>query len=582
MSTHILAKPLRLLNYTLVRLPIVILRALILAPLCLWSFANWWHTARDVSHFYIDFPVWDYFATIEHYARYKAGDLTVFWTQHNEHRIVFPELIFAADLLWFRGQIVLPLVLSFSFYFGIWLTIVYALSCDSEIAVIPRYSAALLAAILLAWTGAAHPLASPILLQWTLSQFAAIVALAFLAKASRNHDPRWLVYCVTCGVIASYSSANGLTVWPLLIGLALCLRFGWRRISIILASATFSICMYFIGYRQLGPIRWQVLLSHPTYLAKFIATYASMPFAFLRSEPEFAIHVGFVSLTALTLLFLQAWRKRMLFSPTGIILLGYAAFLLLSGVMIAAGRMNLDDPTFEDAKAVRFLTMPLSYWAMLAAALVWILARVRVVGTALSVTIVIALSLLLFRMSHKSAFAAFYHSVTESYATQQWAALAVENGVVDPNPDLILYPDARLVPRLLPILRAEKLCLFAKTEPSWIGRDATSIFRVSTQPPAHGGIVASHNLETAVTVAGWTDVKNAKIVLIDESNRIVGLGEHLPAGLPKCFETLTTPLDLQWVGFVNRSYGSQIVSPYIVAADQRSLSPIPTEFKIEP
>ncbi len=561
----------------MIRLPRALFRALILAPLCLWAVANWWHALRDVSHFYIDFPVWDYFSTIEHYTRYKAGDLSVFWVQHNEHRIVFPELIFAADLLWFRGQMILPLAASAGFYFGIWLVIAYALYRDGEITVIPKCAAAFLAAILLAWTGCAYPLASPILLQWTLSQFAAILAFALLANGSA-----WLVPVMACGLVCSYSSANGLLLWPLLIGFAACLRFGWRSISILAITGSLSTAIYFIGYKQLEPIRWQVLLTHPVYLAKFMATYVSMPFAFLRPEPEFAVRVGLVSLAALALVFLRAWRTRRLFTPTGVILLGYATFLLCSGFMIAAGRMKPDDPLFEDAKAIRFLTMPLSYWAIFASALIWTLARVRMIGTALSITIAIGMSLLLFRVSHKPAFAAFYHSVSESYATQQWAALAVESGVIDANPDLILHPDVQLIPRVLPILRGEQLCLFDRPQPSWLGRDAKLIFPAPLKPSMSGGIAASQKLATAVTVAGWTNVTSAELVLIDERNRIVGLGERLPAGLPKCFENVTIPQGQQWVGFINRSYGSLSVSPYVVAADGRSLIPIPAQISIEP
>ncbi len=561
----------------------IIWGVLILAPLSFWAILNWWHTAVDVSRFYINYPVWDYFVVEDHHTRYKAADLSVFWVQHNEHRIVFPELLFAADQLWFHGQIVLPLVASFCFYFGIWLVAVYALSQDRTVSFVPRWAAALLAAILLAWLGAAYPLATPFLLQWTLNQFTAILAFSFLAKASVNSRPLWLFALLGSAIISTFSSANGLLLWPSLLLFAAYLRLGWQRISLIAASGALSSALYFVDYKSPQPVDWQPVIAHPVYFAQFIGVYLSMPFAFLKPESVFGVQVGLFSLGALAVALLWAWRNKALKSQTAIVLFGYMAFVLSSALLTAVGRMNPDDPAFQSAKAVRYLTMPLSYWAVLAAILVWVIARVPGAGTILATVFVASTSLLLFRMSHKRGFADFSNSMNESYATEQWAAMAIESGIVEPNTSLILFPDGDVLPRSIPVMRQEKLALFAKPESSWVGRDAKGIFPAQPGPPVAGGIVASKKLQNAITVAGWArdSSDHLELVLVDEDNRIIGLGKRLPAGLPQCFEDLRTPQNQQWTGFVNLAWDSRSATPYIVSPDQKTLRPLPTELKID-
>ncbi len=555
-------------------------------PLCLWAIVNWWHAGREVARFYIDSPVWDYLSTIDHYARYKAGDLRVFWVQHNEHRIVFPEAIIALDLLYFRGRILLPTLLSFALYVGIWFVMVWAFAKDRSVMSLPRYAAIFLAAILMAWTGCAASLGSPFLLQWTMNQFAAILSLVLLAKLSVSGRRFWLLLLALSGVICTYSSGNGLLLWPLLLCLAVSLRLAWRQISIIALAGALSTGLYFSGYKQLGTLNWRVVLTHPAYLTKFMAAYVSMPFAVLRAETDFGVRIGLISLVALALLLLRAWHARLLATPTGIVLFGYAAFILGSGLMIALGRMNPDDPLIEIAKAPRYLTLPLTYWGMLAIVSIWVLARTPFMGTILATGVAVGLSLLLFRMSHKPAFNSFSDSVATGYATQQWSALAVEAGILDPVPDLILHPDNRFVPRVIPLMRAEKLSLFSTPEPFWIGREVNAIFPGPLRRPASGGIIASQKLQTAVTVAGWTNERSTlfhhlELVFVDENNRIVGLGERLPAGLPKCFAKLTIPPDRQWSGFVNLTYGSHNVSSYIVTEDGHALIPMSGNFSID-
>ncbi len=549
--------------------------------MCVWAIFNWWHAGREVARFYIDLPVWDYWDTITHYARYKAADLSVLWIQHNEHRIVFPETIFAFDLLVLRGQIVLPTVLSFCFFGGVWLVMAGALAKDTEITTIPRYAAVFLAAILMAWKGCATALGIPFLMQWTMNQFFTILALWFLARLSESRRMVWLAPLCASAIVSNYSSGNGLLLWPILIGVALLVRLPWRQLGNLGLVGVFSIAVYFVGYKPLGPLNWRALPEHPIYFAKFMASYVSMPFANLQGDPSFGVHVGLVSLAALGVLLVMAARMKLLTTPTGIVMFGYFAFVLSCGLMTALGRMNPLDPYLQSPKAVRYLTVPLSYWGALAILSVWVTARyARESGTVTATILAVLLSLLLLKMSHKPRYDAWYQSsITNTFANQQWAALAVESGVLDPVPDIFLFPDIHFVPQVAPLMRSERLSLFSKPEPWWIGRDVKAVFALPLRAAQAGGIVATERLETAIAVAGWSSAGSGssghlELLLVDEDNRIVGLGEKLPAGLPERFSKLSLTPANQWTGFVNLAYHSHAVSPYAVTPDGTALIPL--------
>jgi hypothetical protein len=230
--------------------------------------------------------------------------------------------------------------------------------------------------------------------------------------------------------------------------------------------------------------------------------------------------------------------------------------------------------------------VPLSYWGTLAILSIWATARCfRLFGTLLACTLTIGLGLLLRGVSHNPGYGAWYDFVvTDSFANQQWAALAVESGILDPVPDGILYFNSRFVPAFVPLMQAERLSLFAKPKASWIGRDYREIFPGPLHAPVEGKIVRSERLETALTVAGWTNAnlsnnRYLELVLMDENNRIVGFGKRLPAGLPMRFSKLNLSRAKQWSGFVNLKLQSHLVSAYVLTEDGRDLMPLKSQMK---
>ena len=566
----------------------VLLRILILSPLCFWALAAWWHVALDVARYFVNLPVWDYYDMFYHYPRYQAADFTVLWEQHNEHRILFPELVFAFDLLVFKGKIVFPTILSFCSYLGIWIVMAWLFIKDTAVSTIPKFAAIGIAAVLFAWKGSALALGSPFLLQWTMNQLFAILALAFLTKLSETHRDKWLYASCACGFVCTYSSANGLAVWPLLIISSMLLHLPWKLLSRLLIASGLSVGLYFVGYKSLSPLNWRALADHPLYTAKFLAIFASMPFAILRAEPDFATRIGTGVLVAITILFLIAWRLRLLRTTKSVALFAYCAYIMSCACMIALGRMNPDDPLFFSAKVIRYLMLPLTLWGAFAILVIWIVSRsLRLWSPLVGTLLAVAMSLILLRMWHKPAFEMWRHSSVTAYTDPQWATVSVKSGVLDVVPDLMLFPNRSYFLQAMDLMRAEKLSIFADPEPFWIGRDLSSVFSTPPRAPAEGGLLSFERLATTVALQGWTNIRSTlyrplRLVVVDEKGRIVGLGERLAAGVPGRFDRLPMSPQKQWSAFVNLTYHSKTVSVYALSDDEKELIPLNIHFVIEP
>jgi hypothetical protein len=100
-----------------------------------WLVFNWFGTATKVLRYYNPLPVWDYWRVVEDLRGIQSFQWSVLWRQHNAHRIVFPEIVFAIDMLCLQGRQILPTVLNGGCYFGVF--VVFATVGLKEGLVIP-------------------------------------------------------------------------------------------------------------------------------------------------------------------------------------------------------------------------------------------------------------------------------------------------------------------------------------------------------------------------------------------------------------------------------------------------------------
>jgi hypothetical protein len=521
--------------------------------------------------YYSPLPNWDYWNVVQHLEAYQAFDISVLWQQHNEHRIVFPEIVFALDMLLVHGRQVLTLAISFMCYFSTWLVMSWAVFSDKSLSPTIRYTAIFLSGIVVGWHGSAAALGIPFLLQWTLTQFASVLAFALIITLRKTSRTIYLIGTLTCATVATYSSANGLLLWPLILAAGLLLSLSRRYMLTLLIAGIVNIGLYFVGFHLSRGLNLSELLSHPFYLIGFLSSYASMPFGALRTA-EFGVIVGLVNIVLFLALLAIAARIRLLASAPAIVLFGYFAFTLLSALLTAAGRMNPQDMTFTAAKASRYLTTPLMNWGALIIALIWVSQRYRWrVALSGSITLaIVALVLLLFPKLR-----VWVQGNDMIFARQQWAALSVENGLLDPVLIRYVFPDLNFVRLYLPQLRSNHLSIFFHGYGGSLGQPLTSRFSGPPMQRQPGAVTRTLLVSGGVEVLGWADgPRFRRVILVNETGRIVGLGEKLLVGFPPDLESQDTPRSLAWVGFINSSFASKSFSAYAIDHNRKGIVPI--------
>ncbi|MBV8865749.1 MAG: hypothetical protein JO210_10185, partial [Acidobacteriaceae bacterium] len=310
--------------------------AALLLALAAWAVFNWFATIHRIFDLYVMVPTWDYWRVSQYLAQIEALDPRFLWAQHNEHRIVLPDAVFALDVLLFHGRRVLPLIISFLCYAGSGVLLGYVIAQETSISREFRVAITLLASVTIGWKGCTLVLADPFLLQWTLVELAVLVSLLLLARAPGTVHWWPLAATVAAGVSATYSSGNGLLLWPVLLAAGWLLRLSRRQMAALGLSALVADGLYFIGYHFSDRTQFADLLLHPGYTICFVAAYLSMPFGGMKS-PQFGVYVGLINLGLTLLLLAVAVRYKALATAPGVVLFGSYFFTVLSAILIAAG-----------------------------------------------------------------------------------------------------------------------------------------------------------------------------------------------------------------------------------------------------
>ena len=444
-----------------------------LLPLIVWFLLNWFQTIRAIFRDYNPLPVWDYWRVIQNYERYKAFDFSVLWMQHNAHRIVFPELIFAADALLFHANQVLTLVASFICYAIVLATVAIALRSDKSMSPFIRNAGILLAGIVIGWQGCVVVLGDSFLLNWTMVQGAVCLGLLLLAKVKERESSLHLAGAIALGVIATFSSGNGMLFWPIALFFAYVLRLQRLQMLILSVAAVVSIALYFTGYKSTGDLNVFAIVQHPIYFVGFVASFISMPLGALN-DPRFGVIVGCLSLVVFAAAFLTARRKGLLRSAPAVVLLGSYLFTVASAVLTSAGRMNPADPNFIAAKAARYVSLPLANWGILVLIILWLSSR-RKWEVFSPGNLVIILSLVLLALL--PMLQPWVEGNNTFVANQQLGTLSMESGLINPDLAAKLYPDPGFIVLERPMMQQNGLAIYHDHAPATsIGKPAQSEF----------------------------------------------------------------------------------------------------------
>ncbi|MDQ2844457.1 MAG: hypothetical protein M3Y72_26105 [Acidobacteriota bacterium] len=523
-----------------------------LLAFAIWAGYNWISTIRGIFDLYVCIPTWDYWRVAAHVKDIRLLHFRYLWEQHNDHRIVFPDLVFALDVLLLYGRRILPLVVSFFCYFGSWSLLGYVIWREKSISPRLRTLMVLVAGAVIGWKGCTLVLADPFLLQWTLGEFATLLALLLATYVGRS-NPRWaLAGAIAAGVVATYSSANGLLIWPVLLLAGYLLRASRTQLLVLAVSGLAAGGLYFVGYRFSHNANWADLILHPCYTLQFVAVYLSMPFGGMKS-PRFGVYVGFSNLAVMALLAVIAGRVGLLRKPAGVVLFGSYVFIAFTALLTAAGRMEPGDTTFTSARAARYLGPVMINWGAAVFALLWIAAVQR--WRILQAQVLAMLVVLLFSVASLKL-RWWLQTGDREFVNQQITELSIENGVLDPRLLRFIFPDTSLVERYLPELKADKLSIYYKDPGKLLG---SSVNQHGTALPTHsdGAVTTVFPVISGFEVIGWAADIPGSTLLVSDREKIIGFGRRIPLGLPSQLLTASTPSRLAWIAFASDEFAGR-------------------------
>jgi hypothetical protein len=526
------------------------------------------YTARAIRLDYTAVPLWDSWRSVYYVDQLLRFDLRHFWVQHNEHRIVFPEMVYALDYIFFRGKQLLPIACNIAFQLAQLALLWWLLRRMKDMPPAFRLTLGASCGLFMCSAMQVQGILGTFELQWYLSEMAAALAFLLLWRSAQTGQWTSLAMSIGAAVVATYTTSNGMSLWPVLVTMAVLLGLPRPRIAIVAIAGVLSIAAYFIGYSFMDHGRTALILAHPFYAIWFMGVFLGAPVSYFSARLGGLAGLSGLVLVALALAI--AVRQRRMREPALVVTAGVCLYIAASALMIAYGRMDPGDPALLAALPARYVSVPLTYCANLAVVIGWLimcLPRLRQFALHLSAAALVLVMLAAVVYPQKP-----YERI---FASQQAFAhesgIALVAGIEDADVIRAIFPDPQFVLKWMPAIRQRRLSIFAAGRQDWIGQPLSRVFVPGSPQLCSGSAEAFSAVKGGYRAVGWAwdrgaDRPPGDIVLTNAADTIVGFGETRPGGYPRMGgdPARRPPSDSDWVGFVRAAGTSESIRAYAI------------------
>ncbi|MEB3882796.1 hypothetical protein [Lyngbya sp. CCY1209] len=307
-----------------------------------------------VTHLGVDVPVWaDQWALVNFFKAAAAGDIGAFlgelWKPNNDHRMVFPKLIFLGLAFLSNWNI------KFELYFSFFLACLSAISLyfisrkthQNQSHLIFHLATLISIALIFSWVQYRNWLWGFQLALFLINFCVIATALVFTLRNPPTKSQITLA-ALLCG-IASFSSAQGLMSWPALLPAIVNLEQNFRQkiksvliwILLFLASGWLYSLNYsrYVLDSDFAPPIYTSLWERIWYSAHFFLNVAAAPLADFSAG---AWILGAIFIAGYVLLFFRNFdRDRLEFESDAVPWLCLGLFSLFCMALITVGRASL-------------------------------------------------------------------------------------------------------------------------------------------------------------------------------------------------------------------------------------------------
>ncbi len=302
-------------------------------------------------HFSEHVPFWDQWELVEIFRNSSKGTLGWhdFWAQHNEHRILFPRLIMFS-LAFFTNwdpyyETIVNLVL------GISTTALFAMVMKKTL---PKDSRLLFTIPLIVFM-----VLSPIQwenwlwgwqIQWFLSVITVAICLYHISLKKLNYKK--LSIAVFAATVATYSLANGVTIWPIVLLILIIRKADIKSLIYWSISGIIISGINYINYVNPTALPSKSLFLHqPINFVHYILIYIGRPLSFdIHDSPYVGLFILLSFTLAVNYLFM---RHREVFVKQ-LFWFGLALYGLAGAILTAVSRLGLG---IDQSYSIRYTTV---------------------------------------------------------------------------------------------------------------------------------------------------------------------------------------------------------------------------------
>jgi hypothetical protein len=450
---------------------------------------------------YTCLPFWDLWSVSIFLAEPDRSVLQWLWAQHNEHRILLSKIVLLLDYRLFHGMDAFPLCCIFLAQLMLLSVLLYAFASIGRMRGTLWRAAAGISAVCLFSTAPWENFVSGFQLAFFLVGLFFSLAMLAVLRSGADDAPRatqWkrAALAVLAGAAATYSLANGIIVWPVMILMAVLNR---CRRNIIVFEAISGLLVggsYLYGYKarvaQISPFQWT---QYVKLITLYVVKYVGAPMDFGHSR--LALVFGVVALAAALLIL---WR--ILFSsgrqPFLLLLASLLLFVLGSAVMTALGRLHFGT---DQALSSRYSTVALLLWLSL---VVWLLRFVSQRSTLGLVVVQAGLLLLIALGAARLKYPMRQAERRKLHANT--ASLAMLTGVFDQQALADIYPVSAVPWRQASFFKQQKLSIFATALARDLNQPLSAVYGMRPQPCWGEVTIAESIVENAgsgLRLSGW-------------------------------------------------------------------------------
>lgn len=404
---------------------------------------------------YSPVPFWDMWdGYLGFYVKVMSGDMSAWWAQHNEHRIVLARCFFWLDFVLFAGRGWFLVVVNYLLQAMVCM-LFWTIWKDSK-----QQKHNWIGFFLIAWLFwwiQKNNLEWGFQSQFILAQLLPLAALYFLHRSIHavTELNQWFVSAVVLGVLSIGSMANGVLALPIMTVYAVLARMGLRRIFILGGASFLTLGTYFYGYvaPALHGSLGQAIRTNPLGLLHYVVVYVGGAFSFGDSHAGvWTATIAGVFLVGSSIFFALNVLARPREETLRLALLAFILYIGGTALGTAGGRLIFG---IDQALASRYMTPSLMAWAAL---LILYLPHINVLRQSVQNKLWMVFAILLLLMLPKQLES--LESERARNFDRKLAALAVELGVKDEAQIKHIFPS---VPWILSIAErpiAENLSIF--------------------------------------------------------------------------------------------------------------------------